>query len=237
MTKIFVPGDVFTADDANLMLQKADLPAAITRVCASAAARDTAWGVPASDTARRALQDSAATTVRTDTGLTERYYALYDAATNPRGAAQPGWYPTAARYGRGRVAGFSVATARTFLDFDALIRDQGGAVEYAAPRFKTLLPGVVHLSAHLALTTGGSAGWVNIALLRIRSGVTTRPRITYGAVYASPQGYATTHLETDLDVLPGDQFAFEFWASANTAGVPNGTDGIEYLTHIDLRYV
>lgn len=93
MTKIFVPGDVFTADDANLMLQKTDLPAATTRVCASAGARDTAWGTPTTTATRLALQNSGATTIRTDLGLTERYYAAYDAATNPGGMAAAGWYP------------------------------------------------------------------------------------------------------------------------------------------------
>ncbi|MBZ4486285.1 hypothetical protein [Microbacterium sp. cx-55] len=62
-------------------------------VAATAAARDAFWGVPANETARRTLQNRGATTVRTDKGWTERYYATYDATTNPGGVKVAGWYP------------------------------------------------------------------------------------------------------------------------------------------------
>lgn len=90
MTKIFQPGDVLTASDVNLFVQLDQLP---TRVAASAAERDAIWGAPTSAAARLALQNKGATTIRLDTGITERYYAQYDAATNPAGALAPGWYP------------------------------------------------------------------------------------------------------------------------------------------------
>lgn len=64
-------------------------------VAPSAAARDAFFGTPATEAARLTLQAKGAETVRTDKGWTERYYATYDAATNPQGAPQAGWYPVA----------------------------------------------------------------------------------------------------------------------------------------------
>jgi hypothetical protein len=62
-------------------------------VAATAAARDAYWGVPATEAARVTLQGRGATTIRTDKGWTERYYATYNASTNPGGATPAGWYP------------------------------------------------------------------------------------------------------------------------------------------------
>ena len=64
-------------------------------VCPTAAARDSHYGVPSTPAARLALQTRGAECIRLDTGYTERYYADYDASTNPGGAAPAGWYPIA----------------------------------------------------------------------------------------------------------------------------------------------
>lgn len=62
-------------------------------VAASSAARDLYWGVPSTASARRALQNLGAEAIRTDTGITERYYAgLTDGGANPGGKAVAGWY-------------------------------------------------------------------------------------------------------------------------------------------------
>lgn len=62
-------------------------------VAASAAARDAHWGVPSTSSARLALQNLGAETIRTDTGVTERYFAnLTDGGSNPGGKATAGWY-------------------------------------------------------------------------------------------------------------------------------------------------
>lgn len=62
------------------------------QVHGSVTARDTFWGIPADETARLTLQNKGATTVRTDTGTAERYYATYNATTNPGGRTPAGWY-------------------------------------------------------------------------------------------------------------------------------------------------
>ena len=73
-------------------------------VAASSAARDTYWGTPATAAARRALQDLAAVTIRTDAGWTEQYFAgPTDGGANPGGAPVAGWYPVAGARPRARV--------------------------------------------------------------------------------------------------------------------------------------
>jgi hypothetical protein len=69
----------------------------------SAGARDTYWGVPATEAERLALQAAGAQTVRTDKSWTEQYFATYDQATNPQGATPAGWYPVAGKLPRARV--------------------------------------------------------------------------------------------------------------------------------------
>lgn len=61
-------------------------------VAATQAARDSAWGIPATEAERIALQNLGATTVRRDKGWTERYYATYNSVSNPAGASVAGWY-------------------------------------------------------------------------------------------------------------------------------------------------
>lgn len=62
-------------------------------VAASSAARDTKWGTPTTSSTQLALQNKGATTIRTDTGIVERYFATYNVSTNPGGMKTPGWLP------------------------------------------------------------------------------------------------------------------------------------------------
>lgn len=84
------------ATDMETVLANAAMPAVITNtpvVAASASARDAHWGVPTTATQRLALQALGAETIRTDTGIDERYYAaLTDGGSNPGGKATAGWY-------------------------------------------------------------------------------------------------------------------------------------------------
>lgn len=59
----------------------------------SAAARDSYWGTPTTETARLTLQARGATTIRTDKNITERFFATYDSTSNPQGMTPAGWYP------------------------------------------------------------------------------------------------------------------------------------------------
>lgn len=65
-------------------------PAVVTAT--SEAARDSYWGTPTTETARLTLQARGATTIRTDKNITERFFATYNAASNPQGRTPAGWY-------------------------------------------------------------------------------------------------------------------------------------------------
>jgi hypothetical protein len=78
-----------TGLDVEAALKQASIPPvtpAPVMVAPTAAARDAYWGVPATDSERTALQNRGATTIRTDKGWTERYFAAASAPV-------PGWYP------------------------------------------------------------------------------------------------------------------------------------------------
>jgi hypothetical protein len=85
--------NAFTDDRSRLSTIEESLDSIVTFVASSSSARDIYWGVPSTLTQRLALQNSGATTIRTDTGWSEKYYATYDASTNPGGATPAGWYP------------------------------------------------------------------------------------------------------------------------------------------------
>lgn len=84
------------ARDVSTALEEFGLPPVVSSqsiAAGSAAARDAHWGIPANATQRLALQSSGATTIRTDTGTEERYYAaLTDGGSNPGGRTSAGWY-------------------------------------------------------------------------------------------------------------------------------------------------
>lgn len=63
------------------------------RVAASAAERDTFFGVPGTAAAQLALQMIGAQCIRSDKSWTEGYFAAFHAVTNPTGVITPGWYP------------------------------------------------------------------------------------------------------------------------------------------------
>ncbi|RWZ52941.1 hypothetical protein ELQ90_03120 [Labedella phragmitis] len=88
------------AEGVEAALRAAGVPAATNPdaiVAATAAARDAHFGVPTTSASQLALQRRGASAIRTDRGWTERYFALYNASTNPGGARQAGWYPVAGR--------------------------------------------------------------------------------------------------------------------------------------------
>lgn len=110
--------------DVERVLLAAKVPAvtpAPVMVAASATARNSYWGTPGTEAARRALQDRGATTIRLDTGDTERYFATYNATTNPAGATTPGWYPVMGSYHGSdlvRTSGvFTITATRTPLSW------------------------------------------------------------------------------------------------------------------------
>jgi hypothetical protein len=105
--------DQFTADRSRLSTLEAN--ANLIYAAASATARNAHFGTPANETQRLSLQNSGAICIRTDTGITESYYATYNASTNPAGASPAGWYPSAGQgplvmYSRNSTA-LTIATA------------------------------------------------------------------------------------------------------------------------------
>lgn len=83
----------FVADRSRLTTLETAVANPTVFVAASAAARNTHWGTPTTGSTQLALQNLGATTIRTDTGVVERYFATYNVTTNPGGTAAPGWYP------------------------------------------------------------------------------------------------------------------------------------------------
>lgn len=86
------------AADVEAALAAAEIPPvtpAPVMVAATPLARDQFWGVPGNEAERLALQNRGALTIRTDTRWIERYFATYNATSNPGGATPAGWYPVA----------------------------------------------------------------------------------------------------------------------------------------------
>lgn len=91
--------DAFTDDRSRITFIENNLEAGSTFVASSQAARDSRWGIPANAGEQIALQNSGARTVRTDLGLTEQYFGVYNSSTNPGGRDTAGWYATTRQTG------------------------------------------------------------------------------------------------------------------------------------------
>lgn len=104
------------ATDVEAALSAATIPPAFPApvyVAPTAAARDIYWGVPATEPDRLTLQNRGAQTVRTDKGWTERYFATFNASTNPGGTTPAGWYPVGGQVPIGRMLRSGVAKSFT----------------------------------------------------------------------------------------------------------------------------
>lgn len=85
--------DAFTDDRSRIAFLEQSVEQASTFVASSQAARDSYWGIPANATEQLALQNKGARTVRTDLGITQQYFGLYNQSTNIGGRTTAGWYP------------------------------------------------------------------------------------------------------------------------------------------------
>lgn len=105
------------ANGVEAALQTAVIPpvvAASIYVAPSDAARDAFWGKPTTPADQLTLQNRGATTIRSDKGYTEQYFAAYNASTNPGGAGAAGWYVVATpRTPFAEAAGYSGSGANT----------------------------------------------------------------------------------------------------------------------------
>jgi hypothetical protein len=83
----------FVADRSRLTALETTTDNPTVYVANSEAARNAHWGTPTTGSTQLALQQLGATTIRTDLGITERYFATYNVSTNPAGSRTPGWFP------------------------------------------------------------------------------------------------------------------------------------------------
>jgi hypothetical protein len=82
----------FVADRSRLTTLETAVDNPTVFVASSEAARNAHWGTPTTGSTQLALQNLGATTIRTDLGITERYFANYS-GSNTGGARVAGWYP------------------------------------------------------------------------------------------------------------------------------------------------
>lgn len=66
-------------------------PSSLIPTTRSAAERDALFGTPSTSATQIELQNQGARTYRIDLGVTEQYFATYNATTNPGGLDTPGW--------------------------------------------------------------------------------------------------------------------------------------------------
>lgn len=221
-----------TGLDVEAALQTASIPPvtpAPVMVAATAAARDAYWTVPANETERLALQARGATTIRTDVGWTERYFATYGPA-NTAGAVPAGWYPVtggpAIRVIRG-AGGWNMPNA----DRDILVGtfwaapngDSGGVRgtmgnPEADGKITPALPGIYRVDLGLGKSGAGT--------LRIRVG---HSRLGTVAITSSPEaGGVFAAIGTDVPFRAGDYIFGSTYATV--AGDSNVNDRSQFFS-------
>jgi hypothetical protein len=154
------------AEDFEQIMLDAGVPPVVTGtpvVAASAAARDTHWGIPATATARLALQALGAQTIRTDKGWIEQYFAgLTDGGANTAGQTPAGWYPISGKLPivqYSAAAAIATGTAETLITgMSTAVKTNTGFWTWAAGVFTCVQSGLYHvaMSQVPSAATGGS---------------------------------------------------------------------------------
>lgn len=205
------------ASDIEAKLLAANIPpvtAAPVMVAATAAARDAYWGVPGSEAARITLQNRGATTVRTDVGWTERYYATYNATTNPGGASPAGWYPVSGEgpelVARGfnslQVAGSGSSWATLPVAGSTVVqRDPGFTL--AGTALTVPMPGIYEVKA-LVSFGGSTTGPLRGFRARPSSGGSSQWQTIYRHTPTAASGIALPLVAT-LPLGAADQLVFD----------------------------
>lgn len=227
------------ATDVESALKAAQIPPAQPMsivVAASEGARNAHWGIPDSESARLALQSAGATTVRTDKGWTERYYATYNAASNPNGATPAGWYPVEGALPFGRVK--RSTNAATFVPtayFDASADQwwQASAalrvnIDTYIGGWKAPLNGIYHLEAvmHSLGATSAIAGFCFAP-------VTTPSQMFGGTSPSSVQNHVFAHPTADVRLNAGDVVKLSTLVAGGNSAWQTGADASVF----SMRYV
>lgn len=217
-------GPLFS-DFLNLLAQSVSakftglaLPFATT----SSALRDTHWGTPATAAARRALQDLGATTIRTDTGRIERYYAgLTDGGANPGGATVAGWYPVGGRMPCVLLARNATAyttfpnNAYTQITNTHLGTDLADDATTAGGAITIVTPGRYRLSAAVSFVANAT-GARTFAVTKNSAVVPPTSSVLYASAPASAGGNSTMVGSREILLAAGD--VLRLFALQNSGG-------------------
>lgn len=191
------------ATDMETVLHDAAMPAVISSaiiVAASSTARDSHWGTPTTSTARLALQGLGATTIRTDLGIVQQYFAnLTDGGTNPGGRTTAGWYQVSASGTTGSLLAAVKTTAQS------LASSTSGSTSIVTWDSATGNPFVT--SPAFTFTTATGVAVCNIAgnydvtgwLTYAANGAGNRGAAIWKALAATP----TTFFYQDVNLVPG----------------------------------
>ena len=208
-------------------------------VANSSAARDAKFGVPADETARLALQNSGAVTIRTDTGWTEQYYATYNAATNPGGASPAGWYPVEGTMPDARVVRsttgytFSAGTWHTLFNTAHWTNQKTptGGITWDG-RYTVSIPGEYQVEA--SVFTNGI--YHTILCLKKNSTSVDGNGYQSSTTNYGGSGWNVTNLTKRLTLTAGDAVGLSFYAGSNgTSTTYNwNADGTSYF---GIRYI
>lgn len=227
----------FTNDRARLTSLETTAANPNVYVAASAAARDAKYGDPATLTAtqRKALQDLGVMVYRTDLGITERFWALYNSSTNTIGANPYGWYPVpmGAGYTGSRTnTGQSIPNATwTILSCNSYANNGLTLNSTTTPSTYTIVyAGWYRLHIDMS-SSGWSSGGGTFRGVFINKNSTT---VTTNAIGSALQQASLTsygvHLSVDAKLAVGD--IIRFWAQQDSgaAATHNAANmSIQYL--------
>jgi hypothetical protein len=213
-------------------------------VAASATARDAKYGDPAAMTAaqRKTLQDRGVTVYRTDLGIAQRFLALYNASTNPTGAAAYGYYPvdnTVFFAGKRNNTGVSIPnSAYTVVSFNSFYAagstSNTETIQLSSATvpqvFTVRVAGWYRLSMNVPMGAWSSTGGGARAMASNRNSTTYS---TGTLTQLSESGTTAPQVMTDTATVllaAGDQIRFWLYQDSGAAATNNDTNfSIEYL--------
>jgi hypothetical protein len=184
---------------------------------------------------RKSLQDLGVLVYRTDLGITERFWAVYNATTNPIGAATYGYYPTVGE------AGVTASRTNTSLSIPSATWTVVSCNSYAAngvtlnstttpSTFTTLYAGWyrLHIDAN---APGWSSGSGTYRAAAINKNSTSQGTNQLGSFIqtSSVTSYGVM-VTIDVKLVVGDVIRFWLNQDSGVAATHNATNvSIEYL--------
>ena len=236
--------DAFTADRARIAFLEQSVEQASTFVASSAAARNSYWGVPANATEQLALQNKGARTVRTDLGITEQYFGVYNASTNVGGRDVAGWYPTNRTVGliplrptSVQVSGGSAsADSEGIVSYNAGTISLNGIWDTAYSRFRVVIAhggGSNNTDMYFRLRTAGTdyTGTnynYNAYLINMTNGTVGINRFGSNSTVSVITAFQNSAAAVSFDIVNPNNGAQKFWT---------GTSGGNYYGGVISGYM